>query len=363
MRPALLESLAGVAGSVIIVGAAEGKDAADHLARGRGLEELVPLDVADRGRAGAAPAGETPPSEDLTDTGNANRFVRLYGKCVRYCAVEKLWYRYDGIRWRPDERLFVQDAMGKIALGIFAEAARACDVEQAKKIAGWAKHSLSANGRKAALDCARSDPRIVICPADFDRDGWLLNCSNGTLDLRFDGPGLRAHDPADLIRKLAPVVYDEEARSHLLERVLAEATGGDAEYLRHLRRFLGSALTADSEAELAAIAIGPTETSESTVLGAVRRALGDYAADVKPDTFYLRDGAGATRDDLLRLDGVRLALVGEADRHRRMDEGLLKAFVSGGEHYRARRLPTRRQAAPCGQGRLPHQRASSHDRR
>ena len=322
-------SLASVASSVIIVEAAEGKDAADHLAKGRGLDEFVPLDVPDKVRADAAPAGEMPPSEDLADTGNANRFVRLYGDCVRYCAVEKLWYRYDGIHWRPDERLFVEDAMGQVALSIYEEAARVGDAERAKKIAGWAKHSLSASARKAALDCARSDPRIVVCPADFDRDGWLLNCSNGTLDLRLDGVGLRAHDPADLIRKLAPVVYDEKARSDLLERVLAEATGDDAEYLRHLRRFLGSALTADSEAELAAIAIGPTETGKSTVLGAVRRTLGDYAADVKPDTFYLREGAGATRDDLLRLDGVRLALVGEADRHRRMDEGLLKAFVSG----------------------------------
>ena len=111
--------------------------------------------------------------------------------------------------------------------------------------------------------------------------------------------------------------------------MLSEATGGDAEYLRHLRRFLGSALTADTGAELAAIAIGPTENTKSTVLGAVRKVMGDYAADVKPDTFYLRDSVGGTRDDLLRLEGVRLVLVGEADRHKRMDEGLLKSFVSG----------------------------------
>jgi putative DNA primase/helicase len=269
------------------------------------------------------------PLESCTDTGNANRFVRLFGGQVLYCPAERLWYCHDRVRWAPDHLLFVEDAIGQVALSIFEDAARASDVKEAREIAKWASHSLSAAARKAALECVRSDPRIVVQPSDFDRDGWLLNCLNGTLDLHVETGGLRAHDPADRIRKLAPVVYDPEARSDLWERVLAEATGGDVEYQRHLRRFLGSSLTADTEAELAAIALGPTETTKSTVLGAIRKAMGDYAADVKPDTFYLRDRVGGTRDDLLRLEGVRLVLIGEADRHKRMDEGLLKSFVSG----------------------------------
>ncbi len=140
---------------------------------------------------------------------------------------------------------------------------------------------------------------------------------------------MKPHDPADLIRRLAPVEYEPDARSALWERVLCDATRRDPDFLRHLRRFLGSSLTADTGAELAAIAIGPTMTGKTTVLGAVRRVLGDYAADVRPDSFYVRDRPGGTRDDLMRLEGVRLALIGEAGRHRRMDEGLLKSFVSG----------------------------------
>ena len=96
-----------------------------------------------------------------------------------------------------------------------------------------------------------------------------------------------------------------------------------------IQRFLGSCLTADTTAELFAVAIGPTQTSKSTVLGAVRRVMGDYAADVQPDTFCTGRRAGTTRDDLLRLAGVRLALIPEADKRRNLDEAMLKRFVSG----------------------------------
>ena len=329
-------SLEGLAASVCVVEAKTGKDASDHLAAGYSIDEFVSFDVSNL-VPGAAQvteqdsaqdqAAELPPDEGRTDTGNANRFVRLYGDRVRHSAVERLWYHYDGTRWASDDRLFVEDAIGQVALSIFEDAARASDSAEARKIAAWATHSLSSAARKAALECARSDPRIVICPDDFDRDGWLLNCLNGTLDLH--SGELRPHDPADLISKLAPVVYDPEARSELWERVLEEATGHDPDYLRHLRRFLGSCLTTNTEAEFFAIALGGTETCKSTILGPVRKVMGDYAADVEPATFYVKDRVGGTRDDLVRLAGVRLALIGEASRHKRMDEALLKKFVSG----------------------------------
>ena len=63
---------------------------------------------------------------------------------------------------------------------------------------------------------------MAIAPGDFDRDGWLLNCLNGTLDLR--SGELRPHDPADLISKLAPVAYDPDGA---LSTLGARARRGD----------------------------------------------------------------------------------------------------------------------------------------
>ena len=226
-----------------------------------------------------------------------------------------------------DKTLHIEDLAGEALRGIYDEAAAGDRPERREKLARWAVASEAVAKRRAAVEIARSDRRVAVEPADFDRDGWLLNCLNGTLDLR--SGRLRPHDPADLISKLAPVTYDPMPRSALWERVLGEATGGDQHYVEHMQRFLGACLTADITAELFAVAIGETETSKSTVLGAVRKVMGNYAADVAPETFCTRSRVGGTRDDLLRLAGVRLALIPEADKRRHLDEAMLKRFVSG----------------------------------
>jgi putative DNA primase/helicase len=277
-----------------------------------------------------APAtGEPRPKRPhhCTDSGNAKRLIDYCGERVRYCASDSAWYVYDRRRWAQDTTLQVEDLAGKALRGIYNEAAEAGDSEKGEMFGKWAVRSEAAARRRAAVEIARSNRRVAIRPSDFNRNGWLLNCQNGTLDLR--SGELRTHDPADLISKLAPVTYDPKARSPLWERVLAAATGGDEDYLRHLQRFLGYCLTAEVAAEYFAVAIGGTETSKSTILGAVSKVMGDYAADVQPETFCTKDRVGGTRDDLLRLAGVRLALIPEADKRRHLDEAMLKRFVSG----------------------------------
>ena len=267
------------------------------------------------------------PDEGCNDTANGNRFIRLYGDRVRYCAVEGQFYVYGGVLWAADDRLLVQDWMKLAMLTIFDDAAKASGESEARALGKWGTHSLSAAARKAALECAKSDPRLAVRPAEFDCDGMLLNVCNGTIDLT--SGELRPHDSRDLIRKVTAAAYDPDAVSELWQLVLDDATGGDKAYQTHLQRAFGYALTASTVEEVAFNAVGPTETIKSTIVGAVRNTLKDYAADVQPDTFLKGRNVGSTRDDLLRLEGVRLAVIPEADRGTRMHEGLLKAFVTG----------------------------------
>ena len=68
---------------------------------------------------------------------------------------------------------------------------------------------------KAALKLAESEAGLVVSASELDRRPWLLNVQNGTLDLRTGE--LRAHDPADLLTKLSPAVFEANARSTLWE--------------------------------------------------------------------------------------------------------------------------------------------------
>ena len=56
-----------------------------------------------------------------------------------------------------------------------------------------------------ALNLARSEPGIPVLPEQLDRDPWLLNCANGTLELR--AGRLRDHRREDYLTKSCPTEY------------------------------------------------------------------------------------------------------------------------------------------------------------
>ena len=55
------------------------------------------------------------------------------------------------------------------------------------------------------LELAKSEPSIPIMPEELDRNGWLFNCLNGTLDLRTGE--LREHRRRDYISQICPVNF------------------------------------------------------------------------------------------------------------------------------------------------------------
>ena len=99
---------------------------------------------------------------------------------------------------------------------------------------------------KAMVKLATSDPMVVVTPDELDRDPFLLNVLNGTLDLHTGE--LRPHSRRDLLTKLAPVEYDPGAQLKAWEDFLEHITGGDAEYVAYLQRAAGYALTGSTAA-------------------------------------------------------------------------------------------------------------------
>ena len=83
--------------------------------------------------------------------------------------------------------------------------------------------------------------------ADFDKDPYLYNCLNGTLDLRTRE--FRPHSPADMLSIIAKVRYIPEARSELWERVIWEAMQGDMGKIAFLQKAMGYGLTGGTAEE------------------------------------------------------------------------------------------------------------------
>jgi len=288
--------------------------------------------------------GGEPPSDDVLgapfgsggDMFRADLLVELHGDEIRHVPGIG-WYSYDGTRWAfdPDDK-----AVGRLyrttmdRLRVYAKElpnnAKGEVTGRAKALLQEARRGSSANALTAALRVARNDLRIHLGPDDLDRDDWLVNFPNGTLNLRTGA--FNDHDPDDNISYVLGAPYDPDARHERLEQFLTEVMGGDTKQATALTRHFGLALTGDTSARKALFPHGPTTTGKSVFLDVMAAALGDYGKATKFEMFLHRQfgrQAGGPEPELLALRGRRFVYANEADEHSRLSQGLFKAIVSG----------------------------------
>lgn len=268
-----------------------------------------------------------------TDIGNAARFALAHLWDAWWCQASGTWYLWDGRRWAPDQTLRPLALAKEIALSIYDEARQAGDDKRREALGKWANTSQRRDRLTAMLELAKPD--LAVRPDQLDADPWLLNVLNGTIDLRTGE--LRPHRREDLITRLAPVRYDPDAKLPLWERFLHESTGGDQELIAFLARAIGYSLIGSTPEECLFFVYGPTATGKSTLMEAVKAALGDYALSADFESFLKRRQAGGPRNDIARLAGRRFVLGVEVEEGSEMAVGLLK-LLTGGDTVAARFL-------------------------
>jgi putative DNA primase/helicase len=288
--------------------------------------------------------GQTPPSANglaerapgsrfnLTDLGNAERFVRDHGANVRYCHHWRRWLVWDGRRWAPDETGEVVRLMKSTVRGIYAEAASGADKAERKAIADHAKRSESRERIVAALALAQSEPGIPVLPAELDSDPWAFNVANGTLDLRTGK--LQDHRREDLLTKIAPVEYDPVAKAPLFEAFLREILPSEA-VRSFVQRAAGYALNGTTREHVLPVFYGTGMNGKTTLLLALREMFGDYGLQAADDLLMAkRDAHPTERADLF---GKRFVANVETEQDRRLSEAMVK-HLTGGDPIRARRM-------------------------
>jgi len=169
----------------------------------------------------------------------------------------------------------------------------------------------------------------------WDADPWLLNCLNGTIDLRTGQ--LREHRCEDMLTKLAPVEYDATVTNTIFEHYLQDTTDGDSEFSDYLQRAVGYSLTGLTDEEDVFLVLGPGGSGKTTLVEALLTMLGDYGMKASFDTFLVRRNVGGPRPDLVRLRGARLVAASEPEKGRHLAEMLIKE-LSGGDTYTVRDL-------------------------
>jgi putative DNA primase/helicase len=212
------------------------------------------------------------------------------------------------------------------------------DIEERRersKAQDHARKSESAKAIRDMISCAEAESGITISVIQLDSDAFLLNCLNGTVDLR--SGHLREHRREDLITKLAPVQYDPKAQLDLWDELLDWVTAGNRDLRKYLQRAGGYSITGDGSEEVLFLVHGDSSTGKSTFLEALKMSLGDYARTADFEAFLKRHQVGAPRNDIARLAGARMVISIEVDEGKRLAEGLIK-MLTGGDTVAARFL-------------------------
>jgi putative DNA primase/helicase len=207
------------------------------------------------------------------------------------------------------------------ARGIFHEAADAEGEEEQKAITKWALASQNESRINAML--SQSKPYVAAGMEELDRDPWLVNCQNGTLDLRTGK--LKDHDPADRITKIIPVDYDPDALSPRFKQFLKEALVDDA-LIKFVKRYSGYTLTGITRERLLAILYGFGKNGKTTLVELLHEVLGDYARNTDVETLLIKKYQGVG-NDVAALKGARFVSAAEVEKGRRLAESKVKQLT------------------------------------
>lgn len=278
----------------------------------------------------AASAGGPPPpgpdgfegTPEHTDLANARQLVADHRDSVIFADDLKCYFVFNGKVWERDPNgniagQLAQKTVRRMAMaaaqevGKAARAVAAAVTKEEQEAAAAVKRKADAGLRWATTSCdakhigdmvklARVHLRIPSAGDVFDTQPWLLNCPNGTVNLRTGE--LLVHRREDMITKLCPTRYVPGAAAPTYRRVLA-AVLPDPDLAGYVRYLSGYVATGEVMDQSLIVCHGTGANGKTTILEAWVAVLGagQYAVTAPPELIV---GGGETRHPVEKTNGT-----------------------------------------------------------
>lgn len=172
-------------------------------------------------------------------------------------------------------------------------------------------------------------PMVEVETADLDVDENLLNCPDGTYDLRQGLTGRKDHDPDDLITKIMTYAPGEEGKDLWLSAV-DKTFQGDTELIEYVQRIVGLGAIGEVYQEAIIIAYGDGSNGKSTFWNTIAGAMGNYAGMISADALTV----GCRRNvkpELAEVKGKRILIAAELEEGMRLSTSIVKQLSSTDE--------------------------------
>ncbi len=273
-----------------------------------------------------------------TDAANAWRFVDKFEHRILYIPKWKKWLAWDGRRWLDDGGVGVYQLGKQFSDGLWAEYVQAARTEitrdELNAIRSFVRRSNQRGKIADFIALAQSDERVVCQHENLNKDPYLLNVANGTLNLKTGE--LSKHNPNDLITQAAPVSYSAEATCPQWMDALSLIFDGDKEIVWYLQQLLGYCFSGLVSEHILPIAYGCGCNGKSTIVNVVLGLMGDYGAIANQELLMPAKHSGHPTEKAA-LYQKRFVAISEPAQGRRLDESKTKE-LTGGDMVSCRRM-------------------------
>ena len=263
-----------------------------------------------------------------SDNGNAERFVALYGKQIRYCNQNSKWYIWDGKRWIEDSTQRVKVLATRSLIQVCERAIAELYGNKLEDFLKWCEQSRSNSRIKSIVEMAQYGEGIPVKLEDFDKDPYLINCQNGTLNLKT--LQLQPHQQSDLMSQIMPTNYDPDAQCPEWNNFLDHALNQDQSCINFLATVFGITLSGLLLKNFFFV-YGPSNTGKSLCINLFQFMQAEYAAGISMDKLMTQkfSSGGGPNPELARLQRKRGVYASETTDGKHIDEALIKQYTGG----------------------------------
>ena len=274
---------------------------------------------------GPSTAEILPPSSVVRydDLGNAERFLDIVGEDLLYSAEAKKWLIWSKTHWQFDTTNLVFDLAADFVKDLYSP--ENCRDEAAFK---HAKRSNLRSGLNALIEIAQRKRTVTM--DTFDAQPFLLNCANGTLDLKTGE--LRPHERGDRITRMIQCDYDSEAKSPAFKDFLATIQPNPT-IRAFLQRSIGYSLLGVARERSFWILHGTGANGKSVFINLFDNLLGDYASATTSSS-VMQGRSSSIPNDIARLRGKRFVVIPETRGERAIECGVDQSSLRWRQHLR-----------------------------
>lgn len=317
--------------------------------------------AADQKSGGEANVPPAPGFFGLDDVGNGERFARDWKGEAMYCFEWKEWCVYESGRWKRDNTGAV-NRMAKLTAKAIREEPL-LDEGQRHELIKHCNASLDVPPIERMINAARSEPGMFCTPDQFEREPFLLNCLNGTIELFVseeetenvegcsngansnaqhdfsDGISITTGRPErqsyrfrearreDMLMHQIPVNFDPDAVPDVWLPVFKRMMDSDEKMMGFINRFAGLCLTGDVTDEAFFFFVGAGANGKSTFLSTLQELLGDDLATSLPVEYFLSSKNDKIPIHVHAAKGKRLVVVSENEKGAKFNAATLKMWT------------------------------------